>query len=97
MRTSFLIVFNRNFATQEKVTDFLDEIGPDWDWHAPFSNCVFFTSPLSAQELATKFEAKFGTDPGKLFLISEIGKSKQGRLWARGWRVLQNPENPRAK
>jgi hypothetical protein len=90
-------VFSESYATRDQVTDLLDTIGPDWDWHAPLPHCVLFTSPLSAQELADKFEKQFGHGGGKIFLITEVPANKQGRLTDRGWRVLNNPENPRAK
>jgi hypothetical protein len=97
MRTSFLIVFNDAFASRKDVCDHLDKIGPDWDWHAALPHCVFFNSSMSAYELADSFEQRFGTGSGKMFLISQVGATNQGRLSDRGWRVLNNPDNPRGK
>lgn len=97
MRKSFLIVFNSTFATGVQVTNFLDKIDPNGDWHRPFDHCVFFTSNLSAGDLAKKFETQFGLGSGKLFMVTEIGASKQGRLTDRGWRVLNNPYNTRGQ
>jgi hypothetical protein len=89
------MLFTSAFGSQKQITDVLDELGPDWDWHCAVPNTVFFTSNLSAQELASAFESKLGTGSGKLFLISEISTNKQGRLSDRGWRLLNNPDNPR--
>ena len=98
MRKSYIMVFSSSFADRKQVTDYLDEIGPDWDWQAEFPNCVFFTSELSAWELAKMFENKFGIDMGKMFVIAPvIGSESQGRLTERAWRLLNDPRNPRGR
>jgi hypothetical protein len=96
MRKSFIMVYSSSFAPNfETVTKILDELDPHCDWHAPMEHCVLFTSLLSAATLAKHLENRLGVGQGKLFLISEVGFDKEGRLAERGWRVLNNPDNPR--
>ena len=83
--------------THKVLTDILDEQDPACDWHAPVPSSLFFTSALTAPELAEHFERRLGIGPGKFYLITEVSANKQGRLADRGWRVLNNPENPRAQ
>ena len=96
MRKSYVMAYASAFAdTHKKLTDILDELDPQCDWHAPMAHCLFFTSFFSAHELAQHFEGKLGTGAGMLFLITEVSGNKQGRLADRGWRLLNNPDNPR--
>src|SRR5712671_2797355 len=96
MRKSYVMAYASAFAaTHTILTDILDELDPQCDWHASIAHCLFFTSSFSAQELAQHFESKLGTGAGKLFLITEVSRNKQGRLPDRGWRLLNDPNNPR--
>lgn len=96
MRKSYVMVYSSTLASGHgQLTDILDGLDPQCDWHAPMMHCLFFTSELSAQELSQHFENKLGVGPGKLFLITEVSGNKQGRLAERGWRLLNNPDNPR--
>ena len=96
MKKSYVMTYASAFADgHKKITDILDGIDPNGDWHAPMSHCLFFTSELTAHELAQKFEDEIGVGPGKFYLITEISGNKQGRLVDRGWRLLNNPNNPR--
>lgn len=96
MRKSYVMAYASAFAdTHKALTDVLDELDPYCDWNASVEHCLFFTSLLSANELAQHFERKLGVGPGKLFLITEVSVNKQGRLPDRGWRLLNNPDNPR--
>lgn len=90
------MVYATAFATTHKVlTDILDELDPACDWHAPMPHCLFFNSTMTAPQLAKHFEGQLGVGPGKLFLITEVSSNKQGRMTDRGWKLLNNPENPR--
>lgn len=96
MRKSYVMVYTSALAaTHTALTDILDQYDPQGDWNMSVENCLFFTSLLSAQELAQMFEERLGVGPGKLYLITEASANKQGRLPDRGWRVLNNPHNPR--
>jgi hypothetical protein len=97
MRQSYIMTYAAAFAaTHSTLTNILDQLDPQCDWHAPFPQCLFFTSHYSAPELALQFESRLGTGPGQLFLISEVlSSNKQGRLTERGWRILNNPDNAR--
>ena len=96
MKKSYVMVYAAAFAeTHKALTDVLDELDPSCDWHASMSNCLFFTSELTAINLAKRFEERLGTGPGKLFLISEMSANRQGRLSDRGWRLLNDPNNAR--
>jgi hypothetical protein len=59
-------------------------------------HCLVFTSTMTAPQLAQKLEERLGVGAGKLFLITEVSTNKQGRLTERGWKILNNPDNPRA-
>lgn len=90
------MVYSATFASGHgQLTEILDSLDPQCDWHAPMSHCLFFTSELSAQELATLFENRLGVGAGRLYLITEVLRNQQGRLTERGWRLLNNPDNPR--
>ena len=96
MRKSYVMVYAAAFsATHKELTDVLDQLDPACDWHAPMPHCLLFTSTLTAPQLALYFEERLGVGPGKLFLVTEVSNNKQGRMTDRGWRVLNNPENPR--
>lgn len=96
MRKSYVMAYASAFAGTHKIlTDILDELDPQCDWHASMAHCLFFSSSFSAQELAQLFESRLGSGAGKLFLIAEVSGNKQGRLPDRGWRLLNNPDNPR--
>jgi len=96
VRTSYVMIYSSALAQAHKtLTTILDELDPACDWHAPMPHCLLFTSLLTASQLAQHFEGKLGVGPGKLFLISAASSNKQGRLTERGWRILNNPENPR--
>ena len=96
MRKSYVMVYSSMFAGEHgKLTDILDSLDPHCDWHAPMAHCLFFTSILLAKELSQHFENKLGVAAGKLYLITEVLGNKQGRLPERGWRLLNNPDNPR--
>lgn len=96
MRKSYVMVYSASFAaTHSLLTDVLDTLDPACDWHVPMPNCVLFTSSFTASKLAKQFEERLGIGPGKLFVITEVSTNKQGRLSDRGWRVLNDPENPR--
>lgn len=96
MRNSYVMIYAAAFAQSHKeLTAVLDELDPACDWHAPMPQCLFFTSSLSAFELAEHFERKLGVGPGKLFLVTEVSDNKQGRLADRGWKILNDPDNPR--
>jgi hypothetical protein len=98
MRKSYVLVYTSALAENHtSITNVLDELDPQGDWHVPMQHCLFFTSSRTAQELADSIERKIGIGPGKLFLITEVSKNKQGRLGERGWKVLNNPDNPRAQ
>lgn len=96
MRLSYVMTYAAAFgSTHAVLTDILDQLDPACDWHAPMPHCLLFTSSMTAAELAKHFEDRLGVGPGKLFLITEVSKNKQGRLPDRGWKLLNNPENPR--
>jgi hypothetical protein len=96
MRKSYVMVYADAFApTHKALTDILDQLDPACDWHVPMPRCVLFTSSMGAHQLAKHFEEVLGVGSGKLFLITEVSDNKQGRLTDRGWRLLNDPENPR--
>lgn len=96
MKKSYVMAYSSTFSDEhKKITDILDKIDPHGDWHAPMPHCLFFNSELTAHELAQKFESELGVGPGKLYLITEVSDNKQGRLESRGWRLLNDPNNPR--
>lgn len=94
---SYIMLFSPTFANTLQVTDLLDQVGPNWDWHRPMDNTLCFTSDWSAQQLVDLFMKQFGSGPGKFFLIMEASPNKQGWLTERAWRILNNPNNPRGK
>jgi len=90
------MVYSSALASSHTVlTNILDVIDPKCDWNTLMNNCVFFTSELTASQLAKHFESSLGTGPGKFYLITEVSSNKQGRLSERSWRLLNNPNNPR--
>ena len=96
MRKSYVMVFAAPLAaTHKELTDVLDQLDPACDWHAPMDRCLLFTSTMTAPQLAKHIEERLGVGPGKLFLITEVSSNKQGRLPTRGWKLLNDPENPR--
>lgn len=96
MRKSYVMVYAAAFAqSHTTLTAILDNLDPECDWHAPMANCLFFTSTQTALQLAKFFEDRLGVVSGTLFLITEVSSNKQGRLTERGWKLLNNPDNPR--
>ncbi len=96
MRKSYVMVYATAFGqSHTNLTTILDNLDPACDWHVPMANCLLFTSTLKATQLAKHFEDVLGVGPGKLYLITEVSSNNQGRLPDRGWKLLNNPDNPR--
>ncbi len=96
MRKSYILSYTPALASTHKVlTDILDALDPHCDWNAIIPNCLFFTSALTADEVAQRIEQKLGLAAGALYIVAEVNDNKQGRLSDRSWRLLNNPDNPR--
>jgi hypothetical protein len=94
----YLIIFDEAFASRKEVTDFLNSIEDEVPyWYACFPNCVFFTSTMSANELAERFWAKFDVEKGQKFLICEVPDDRQGRLPKEAWKMFGEPSDPRIR
>jgi hypothetical protein len=90
---AYLIVFNPSFAAREAITNFFDSIMQQvthWIYCLPGS--IFFTSTLSANELAAKLETTFGTKSGAFYIVTEVPTDSQGRLPQAVWNLVNLPE-----
>lgn len=91
---AYIVVFTASYASRQQVQDFLDTIKEVTYWYASLPYCVFFTSTLTADQLADKFNAHFGTVNGNYFIM-EANPNRQGWMTRNAWHLLNNPDSPR--
>lgn len=91
---AYAVMFTPSYAERQQVQDFLDTVREVTYWYASLPYCVFFTSTLSAEELATRFNAHFGTSRG-VYMIMEASANRQGWMPKAVWHLLTNPDNPK--
>lgn len=94
MTWAYIILFNDELGTRKAVQDFLDNEPQVTYWLSCMPNCVFFTSSLTADQMAKKVRSKFGTGNGQRFLVVEAHKDRQGWLPKKAWHMFRNPEDP---
>lgn len=88
---AYSVVFNGRFASRAALQAFLDQRSEIPYWYSCLPNCTFVFTDLSAHEVAKLLDDEFGTGKGMLFLVSEVGRNRQGRLPRKLWEVLRNP------
>ena len=89
----YLIVFTASFASREQVTNYLNTLPEVRYWYACLPLAVFCVSSLSAHDLAKKMERHFGHSKGRRFLVTEVTPNKQGRLPAKAWELMNDPDD----
>lgn len=97
MNKNYLIVWNISFAARKTVTNVLSSDPDVVYWYACFSNCVFCTASVDAHLIAKRLEKKIGTRRNDRFLVIEVTNNMQGRLPAKAWHMLNNPDNPKSQ
>ena len=90
----YLLVFNEAFDAG-RIRDFIDEQSDISYWVKALPNSLFLVSTLSAGQISTRIENKFGTAQGLRFFVTEVHSDRQGRLPASVWYMLKHPDSPR--
>lgn len=93
---AYIVAFTASYAERQQVQDFLDTVPEVTFWYASLPYCVFVTSTLTANELSSRFNARFGTARGN-YIIMEASANRQGWMPEAVWHLLSNPDAPRLK
>ena len=92
---AYLIVFNEKIGTRKDVQAFLDSLPEVTYWYGCLPNAVFFTARVGAGAISEQVKARFGTDSGQRYFITEVHSDRQGWMPKNVWHLLKNPESPR--
>jgi hypothetical protein len=88
----YLLSFNDNLGSREKVTAFLDTRTEVADWIAFLPHTIGFTSDYTADQLLEIFEDEY---PKGWFFISEIiMDNSNGLLGKDVWKFLNKANSP---
>ena len=95
MTWAYLIIFNDRLGSREEVIEFLDSAPEVTYWYSCMPMCLFFTSTLTAAQMARRVRKRFGSDAGQRFLVSEVHEDRQGWLPKKAWHLFRHPNSPR--
>ena len=94
MTWAYIILFNDELGARQAVQEFLDNEPEVTYWFGCLPNSVFFTSTLTAGDIAKKVRSTFGTDSGQRFLVVEVHLDREGWLPRKAWHMFRNPKDP---
>lgn len=95
MTWSYLMMFSDSLGTRKEVQDFLNEIPEVTYWYSCVPHCVFFSSTLTAGNIAEKVHERFGKGSGFFLIMDANNNDRQGWLPKKVWHLFKNPEDPR--
>lgn len=95
MKRGYIIVTNDKFGSRSSLTEFLNNIDGVSYWYACMPNSVFYISTLSAKEISTMVDQKFGTGGGQRHFITEVTNDRNGWMPKQVWHMFSNLESPR--
>jgi hypothetical protein len=91
---AYLLLFTPAWGLRDDVQKYLDQLPEVTFWISPFLQGIVMISSSSANALAKKLEAQFGTQ--YFFIVTEVPPdNSQGRLPDVVWHALNNPLSPR--
>lgn len=101
MNILYLAIFNSKID-REQLKVFLDTLSGVTNWFYSMPNSIFIVSTLTAAELFTQIENKFGQNR---FFLTEVHQiNRQGRMPTEHWDIVSSlnsvdttPEHPKGE
>ncbi len=91
MMKTYLLAFSDDLGTQEEIKNCIDSMPLVYTWRYDMTNAFYIISEASAVELYSQFRENINSS-GR-YIITEVGKNKQGWLTKDSWYLMRHKQH----